>query len=99
VAIHSRLTAEARRRLEVFAATTDGFAIAEADLAIRGPGDLVGTRQAGLPELRTADLVRDVRWLAPARDDARELAERLGEPALAPLAARLARRPLGPGGG
>jgi ATP-dependent DNA helicase RecG len=99
VAIHGRLTAEARRRLEVFAATTDGFAIAEADLAIRGPGDLVGTRQAGLPELRTADLVRDVRWLAPARDDARELAERLGEPALAPLAARLARRPLGPGGG
>jgi len=51
--------------------TTDGFEIAEADLAIRGPGEFLGTRQHGrLPDLRLADLVRDVRWVARAREAA-----------------------------
>jgi ATP-dependent DNA helicase RecG len=66
-------TKEARARLAAFAATTDGFALAEADLALRGPGDLLGTRQAGLPPLRIADLAADRDWLERARDDAREL--------------------------
>ena len=89
VVLHGPLSAEGRRRLEVFAATTDGFAIAEADLEIRGPGELLGTRQAGLPDLRAADLVRDQEWLLRARADARELLPRLGETAYAALRARV----------
>ncbi len=103
VAVHGKLTEEAERRLEVFAGTTDGFAIAEADLAQRGPGELLGTRQAGLPAFRVADLVADWPWLETARDDARELLARLDEPALARLRAvvepRLAARSLRRGGG
>ena len=52
-------TDEARERLSTMASTTDGFAIAERDLELRGPGDFFGTRQSGLPRLRTGDLVRD----------------------------------------
>ena len=89
VVFHGRLSPEGRRRLEVFRSTTDGFRIAEEDLAIRGPGDLLGTRQSGLPPLRAADLVRDLRWLERAREDARELLPRLGEPAFAALRARV----------
>ncbi|HET9210016.1 MAG TPA: ATP-dependent DNA helicase RecG [Thermoanaerobaculia bacterium] len=88
-ALYGKRTEEARRRLEVFAGTNDGFAIAEADLEIRGPGDILslhrGTRQAGLPQLRFARLPEDLEWLVRARDDARELVGRLGEPGLEPL--------------
>jgi ATP-dependent DNA helicase RecG len=89
IAIARRPTADAKRRLEVFAATTDGFAIAEADLEIRGPGDLLGTRQAGLPAFRVADIRRDFGWLEKARDDARALLERREEPELAALFQRV----------
>ncbi len=92
VAIHGRLSEEGRRRLEVFAETTDGFRIAEADLAIRGPGELLGTRQAGVPLFRIADLAADEEWLARARDDARELLERWDDPELASLRARIEAR-------
>jgi len=85
VAIHGRLSATAKRRLEVFASTLDGFEIAEADLAMRGPGDLLGTRQAGLPALRAARLPEDWDWLVRARDDVRELLGRLDGPALKAL--------------
>ena len=85
VALHGRLTALARQRLEIFAATTDGFEIAERDLALRGPGDLLGTRQAGLPSLRVARLPEDWDWLVRARDDARELLARLDGEALGAL--------------
>jgi ATP-dependent DNA helicase RecG len=73
VAIHGSLGEEARRRLAVFAETGDGFRIAEADLEIRGPGDLLGLRQAGLPLFRVADLIRDREWIEKARTDAREM--------------------------
>ncbi|HRC85145.1 MAG TPA: ATP-dependent DNA helicase RecG [Thermoanaerobaculia bacterium] len=87
IALHGKLSAEAQRRLEVFAASQDGFRIAEADLEIRGPGDLLGTRQAGLPRLRVANLLRDQRWLEAAREEARRLLPLLArDPALAPLA-------------
>jgi ATP-dependent DNA helicase RecG len=79
VAIHGRLAAAGRERLEIFAATTDGFEIAERDLSLRGPGDVLGTRQAGLPPLRVARLPEDWDWLVKARDDARELIGRLDE--------------------
>jgi ATP-dependent DNA helicase RecG len=79
VALYGRLTDEARRRLEVFASTTDGFRIAEADLKIRGPGDLLGTRQSGQPLLRVADIIRDHEWLERARRDSRELIADAGD--------------------
>jgi ATP-dependent DNA helicase RecG len=85
VAIHGRLADRAGERLETFAASTDGFEIAERDLALRGPGDLLGTRQAGLPALRVARLPADWEWLVRARDDAREILGRLGSPALKAL--------------
>jgi ATP-dependent DNA helicase RecG len=53
------LSAMARERLEVMRASTDGFLIAEKDLELRGPGELLGTRQTGLANFRVADLVRD----------------------------------------
>jgi ATP-dependent DNA helicase RecG len=85
VAIHGRLSAAARQRLEIFAATADGFEIAERDLALRGPGDLLGTRQAGVPALKAARLPEDWEWLVRARDDAREMLGRLDGPALRAL--------------
>jgi len=63
----SGATEEARRRLAVLETTSDGFVIAEKDLEARGPGDLMGTRQSGLPPLRVADPVRDLPALAQAR--------------------------------
>jgi ATP-dependent DNA helicase RecG len=82
VAIHGRLSVAARERLEVFASTTDGFEIAERDLALRGPGDLLGTRQAGLPGLKVARLPEDWDWLLRAREDAREMLAQLNDDAL-----------------
>ncbi len=91
VALHGRLSVQGRERLRVFAGTNDGFAIAEADLRIRGPGDLLGTRQAGLPTLRVAHLEADIEWLERAAADARQLQPRLGEPAYRELRRRLDR--------
>ena len=73
----------ARRRLEIIRGSTDGFAIAEADLELRGAGNLLGTRQAGLPPLRVASLF-EPRHLRLA-ERARVLADRLvsAEPSLA----------------
>jgi len=89
VALHGRLSEEGQRRLAVFAASTDGFRIAEADLEIRGPGDLLGTRQAGIPTFRVANLIADREWLEQARRDAVELLPRLESPELAALRARV----------
>jgi ATP-dependent DNA helicase RecG len=66
-------TDEAKRRLEAFVETTDGFRLADIDFQLRGPGDLLGTRQHGLPPMRIADLRRDGEMLARARSDARKL--------------------------
>jgi ATP-dependent DNA helicase RecG len=66
----SPLSVEARARLQAMAETTDGFAIAERDLAQRGPGDFFGTRQAGLPTFRSIDLVRDQEALDIAKREA-----------------------------
>jgi ATP-dependent DNA helicase RecG len=67
---YGRLSDVARSRLDVMAATEDGFVIAERDLEIRGPGDFFGTRQWGLPTLRVANLVRDRALLEQAREEA-----------------------------
>jgi ATP-dependent DNA helicase RecG len=66
-------TDDARERLKALAATNDGFAIAERDLELRGPGDFFGTRQSGLPRLRTGDLVRDREIMEEAHREARRL--------------------------
>ena len=73
-------TEGALRRLQVLEATTDGFRIAEEDLAIRGPGDFLGTRQSGIPPFRVADIVRDAGFLRLAR---KEAADYLASPAAA----------------
>jgi ATP-dependent DNA helicase RecG len=73
----------AERRLAAMVRTTDGFAIAETDLKLRGPGDFFGTRQSGMPEFRVADLIRDGQILQEARADAFALIEedpRLSDP-------------------
>jgi ATP-dependent DNA helicase RecG len=67
---------DARRRLSVMVQTEDGFRIAEADLEIRGPGDFLGTRQAGLPDFRVANLLKDMRFLELARREAFDYVER-----------------------
>lgn len=66
---------EARRRLAVMEKSNDGFRIAEEDLAIRGPGEFMGTRQWGIPEFRVASIVRDGRLLGEARSDAFRVVE------------------------
>ncbi|HXT63073.1 MAG TPA: ATP-dependent DNA helicase RecG [Pyrinomonadaceae bacterium] len=63
-------TEVARERLGIMEETNDGFKIAEKDLQIRGPGEVMGTRQAGLPEFRIANLVRDLDILQAARKEA-----------------------------
>ena len=68
---------DSEARLRALLDTTDGFAIAEADLAIRGPGEFLGSRQHGhLPDLRIADLTRDVRQIAIAREAALQIVRR-----------------------
>jgi ATP-dependent DNA helicase RecG len=67
--------AEPHPRVDAFVATTDGFRLAEQDLVLRGPGDLVGTRQSGAPPLYLADLLRDGSVVAEARRDALALFE------------------------
>src|SRR3546814_796352 len=59
----------ARSRLEVMRDTEDGFRIAEEDLRLRGAGEILGTRQSGMPEFRLADLAHHAELLAVARDD------------------------------
>lgn len=68
-----KLTTESRKRIDTMVNTNNGFEIAEADLALRGPGDLMGTQQSGLPDLHIADLARDGELLKEARASALEL--------------------------
>jgi ATP-dependent DNA helicase RecG len=66
-------SADAGSRLAVMAETTDGFRIAEEDLRIRGPGEIFGVRQAGLPKLRFGDLVAHAALIVDARREADRL--------------------------
>lgn len=61
---------ETRERLNIMTQTNDGFVIAEKDLQIRGPGEFLGTRQSGLPDLVISDIVRDAKILEMARNEA-----------------------------
>jgi ATP-dependent DNA helicase RecG len=86
------LFGKSNERIETFVSTTDGFRIAEADLRLRGPGELLGTRQSGLPELKAARLVEDAKLLEQAREDAFALVAAdptlAGAPALRELLSR-----------
>jgi ATP-dependent DNA helicase RecG len=76
-----KLSSDGKQRLKVMCQTTDGFIIAEEDLKLRGPGDLEGTAQSGLLNLRIADLAKDQRILHVARETAIQILET--DPALA----------------
>jgi ATP-dependent DNA helicase RecG len=67
------LSQDSRERLQVMEASTDGFVIAEKDLEIRGPGEFLGTRQSGLPELVVANLARDQALLGLAQQEAQAI--------------------------
>lgn len=72
---------ESKARLAAFVETSDGFELAEVDFRLRGPGDLFGTRQHGLPPFRIADLVRDAEIVVLAQRDAQKLLD--ADPGLA----------------
>lgn len=73
-----RVSEEAERRLDAMVRTQDGFELAELDLEMRGPGEFFGTRQAGLPEFRVANLVRDRKLLELAKLQAAQFAHATG---------------------
>jgi ATP-dependent DNA helicase RecG len=80
-----KLTGEARKRIETMVATNDGFEIAEVDLKLRGPGDLEGTQQSGIPfELKISNLSKDGQLIQYARNIAEDILEKdpglTGEP-------------------
>ena len=76
----ARLGEEAFQRIRTMVATNDGFRIAEADLRLRGAGDLEGTQQSGLPEMKIANLAADQEILRLARDAAKKILD--GDPEL-----------------
>jgi ATP-dependent DNA helicase RecG len=81
------ISKQGKARLKALAGTTDGFEIAERDLQLRGPGDFFGTRQSGLPTLRTGDLLRDHALMETARDEAARVVD--GQALTAPLVEQL----------
>ena len=67
---------DASRRLEIMCETGDGFRVAEVDLEIRGPGEFLGTKQSGMPDLKVANIMRDAKVLDMARREAFALVDR-----------------------
>lgn len=99
ILLHDPGAPEALARLEVLEDTTDGFRVAEADLALRGAGDILGTSQSGLPPLRLGDLLADAPIMLAMRAAAQEIVAgdpRLERPEHAPLRAwaEILRRPV-----
>ena len=68
-----KLTTEAKKRIETMVETNDGFIIAETDLRLRGPGDMEGTQQSGILNLKIADIIRDEKVLKYARNLAMDI--------------------------
>ncbi len=92
VLVSATHNAQTKERLQALCKTTDGFAIAEQDLALRGPGDFFGSRQHGLPLLKAANLQMDLQTLQDAQQAAGEFiqdASSLDAPELHPLRARV----------
>jgi len=72
----SKLSADSKTRMETMVRTNDGFEISEADLKMRGPGDIMGTQQSGLLDLKLADLAKDGQLVTLAREKARQLLDK-----------------------
>ena len=92
ILVSSNRSEQTRKRLKALCATTDGFQIAEEDLALRGPGDFLGKRQHGLPLFKVADLQMDLQTLMEAKQAAGEAItgpETLQTPEFSPLRARV----------
>ena len=92
------LSKDAALRMETMCRTNDGFEIAEVDMSLRGPGDLMGTQQSGVPDLKMADLLRDRELLTTARYIASRILEEdpnLSDPKYAILNSTLKRVQLG----
>jgi ATP-dependent DNA helicase RecG len=88
----AKLGNDSRTRISTMVRTQDGFEISEVDLRLRGPGDIMGTQQSGIPELHMADLVEDAEILQDARRVARRLLDEdpeLQEPKNAAIAGTL----------
>ena len=75
-----KITPQGQQRLDAMLRTQDGFAIAELDLELRGPGEFFGTKQAGAPSFRVANLIRDRKLLELARTEAQRVVEEKGVP-------------------
>ncbi len=71
-----KLSQDTRKRMETMVNSSDGFEIAEVDLQLRGPGDLMGTQQSGMLELKIADLTKDQQLVAEAREKARAIIQK-----------------------
>lgn len=71
----SKLSNDAKERIKTMCETTDGFKVAEKDLALRGPGDIEGTRQSGMLNFKLASIVDDREWLEAARAVAEKIAD------------------------
>lgn len=85
---------DARQRLSIMVETTDGFKIAEKDLELRGPGELMGTRQSGIPVFRVGNIVRDQKLLMAARQEVERLmTTKPRPPELGSLIAHVRRQP------
>ncbi|WP_092263944.1 ATP-dependent DNA helicase RecG [Deinococcus reticulitermitis] len=95
VLIAGETSLKTRKRLKIIEGSTDGFVIAEADLKLRGPGELRGTRQSGIPDLRLADLANDEEIIVQARELAKHILAhdpRLEHPRLGYLRSELQNR-------
>jgi ATP-dependent DNA helicase RecG len=89
----NKLSADGRKRLEIMVKSSDGFEIAEADLKLRGPGDIEGTRQSGVLDFKIANLAKDGELIASTRKLAEHILEKdppLGNPENARLKRQLA---------
>ena len=70
-----KISENGKKRLETMVRTNDGFEIAEVDLKLRGPGDIMGTQQSGILDLKIADITKDSQLLVSARNAAFDLIE------------------------
>ena len=68
----NKLSSDARKRIKTMISTNDGFKVAEVDMEIRGPGNLLGTQQSGLLNLKIANIITDKEILESAREDVKE---------------------------
>ena len=75
----ARLTDVGRQRIQAMVSTNDGFRLAEVDLHLRGPGEMAGTRQSGIPEFRVANLLHDTDLLSLAQKEAERWVHRTGD--------------------